>query len=92
MKQDIIKFSWVGSEGLYLDTPSVVEHKHMVIGRYGGNRTAGASKNEDGLFILQDPGENWEFVMLLDAHQIADSAELLVRTIRNMGNIHLQTL
>ncbi|AIQ56927.1 protein phosphatase 2C domain-containing protein [Paenibacillus borealis] len=81
MEREIFKFSWVGSDEMYLDHPATVTYKSMVIGRYGGNTAAGADKNEDGAYVLNEPGGSWEFVMLLDAHKTAESAELLVRTI-----------
>ncbi|QUL56246.1 protein phosphatase 2C domain-containing protein [Paenibacillus tritici] len=83
MEQGIHKFSWVGSDEMYLDHPTTYAHKSMVIGRYGGNTAAGADKNEDGAYVLSEPGGGWEWVMLLDAHHTAESAELLIRTIDN---------
>lgn len=75
-------FSWVGSEEKYLDYPATSTRNRMVIGRYGGNTMAGADKNEDGVYVISEPGGGWEFAMLLDAHNTAESAELLVRTIK----------
>lgn len=88
MVQEFDKFSWVGSDDMYSDHPITLTHKSMVIGRYGGNTAAGADKNEDGAYVLLEPGGGWEFTMLLDAHKTAESAELLVRTIdREAGEI-----
>lgn len=81
MEQEPFKFSWVGSEDMYLDQIVTAVYQCMVIGRYGGSTAAGADKNEDGAYVLNKPDGSWEFVMLLDAHQTAESAELLVRTI-----------
>ncbi|MEK5023577.1 protein phosphatase 2C domain-containing protein [Paenibacillus sp. FSL M7-1046] len=81
MERDKIKFSWVGSHAMYLDDPAAMNFGNMAIGCYGGNTAAGADKNEDGLFVLLDPDGSWEFVMLLDAHKTAESAELLVSTV-----------
>ncbi|MEK4854103.1 protein phosphatase 2C domain-containing protein [Paenibacillus sp. FSL H7-0756] len=81
MEQTWDKFSWVGSEELYLDHPATSRMNRMIIGRYGGNTAAGADKNEDGVYVLSQPDGGWEFAMLLDAHHTAESAELLVRTI-----------
>ncbi|WNS40850.1 protein phosphatase 2C domain-containing protein [Paenibacillus sp. MMS20-IR301] len=78
MGQGRFKFSWVGSEDMLLDTVLTTAHKSMVIGRYGGSTAAGAVKNEDGAYVLNEPEGSWEFVMLLDAHHTAESAELLV--------------
>lgn len=81
MGQTREQFSWVGSEERYLDHPITSTLNRMVIGRYGGNTAAGANKNEDGVYLSSEPGADWEFAMLLDAHNTAESAELLVRTI-----------
>lgn len=78
-KQD---FNWVGNEESFVDQPSTVELGNICIGRYGGNSSAGQYKNEDGCFILTDPEQDWEFVILLDAHTSAESAELIVETFR----------
>ncbi|WP_054939418.1 protein phosphatase 2C domain-containing protein [Paenibacillus ihuae] len=79
MGQRMGELSWVGSWERYLDHLKPSAFENMVIGRYGGNSLAGADKNEDGLFILIGPGRTWEFSMLLDAHNTAESAELLIR-------------
>ncbi|AIQ51279.1 protein phosphatase 2C domain-containing protein [Paenibacillus sp. FSL R7-0331] len=81
MEHEVFKFSWVGSDDMYLDDLSTVTYKSMVIGRYGGSTTAGADKNEDGVYVLNEPDGSWEFVMLLDAHKTAESADLLINTI-----------
>lgn len=81
MEHEVHTFSWVGSDEMYLDHPTTYAHKSMVIGRYGGNTAAGADKNEDGAYVLSEPGGGWEFAMLLDAHHTAESAELLIHTI-----------
>jgi hypothetical protein len=87
MEESTVKFSWVGSEVMYLDQPAVDAYGKLVAGRYGGNSAAGADKNEDGLFLLQDSRGGWEFVMLLDAHDSAESAELLVKTAEDEADI-----
>ncbi|MEK3762885.1 protein phosphatase 2C domain-containing protein [Paenibacillus sp. FSL P4-0338] len=81
MEQTWDKFSWLGSEERYLDHPATSTLNRMVIGRYGGNTAAGADKNEDGAYVLSESVGGWEFVMLLDAHNTAESAELLILTI-----------
>lgn len=86
MKPDIFMFSWVGSDEMYLNTPTTIKYKNIVIGRYGGNAAAGANKNEDGAFVLLEPNGNWEFAMLLDAHKTAESAELLIQTIDSLAD------
>ncbi|WEG13258.1 protein phosphatase 2C domain-containing protein [Pullulanibacillus sp. KACC 23026] len=75
------EFSWVGSQKHYIDELNVLEFSNnMVIGRFGGNSSAGQYKNEDGCLIWAD--EDWEFVILLDAHNTAQSAELIISTIK----------
>lgn len=71
-------FSWVGNQESLVDQPSIIELGNIVIGRYGGNSRAGQYKNEDGCFVMSDPQQDWEFVILLDAHNSAESAELIV--------------
>lgn len=48
------------------------------MGRYGGNSSAGQTKNEDGCIIWQT--DDWELAAILDAHKSAESAELVMRT------------
>lgn len=55
-------FSWIGSEKAYVDTIDV--------------RQVGQSKNEDGCLVMT--GTDWELTVLLDAHNSAESAELVV--------------
>lgn len=76
------KFSWVGSQKHYVDEISVLKvGEDIVLGRFGGNSTAGQYKNEDGCIIWCDDKEDWEFAILLDAHFTAESAELVTSTI-----------
>ncbi|MEK3795335.1 protein phosphatase 2C domain-containing protein [Paenibacillus sp. FSL R7-0204] len=83
MEHEVHTFSWVGSGERYLNHPVTCTLNRMVVGRYGGNTAAGADKNEDGVYVLSKPGGDWEFAMLLDAHNTAESAELLIRTINS---------
>lgn len=71
-------FSWVGSEDDFVDRPSVLQLKHIVVGRYGGNSDAGQSKNEDGCLVWFSREENWELAVVLDAHYSAESAEAVL--------------
>lgn len=73
-----IEFSWVGSQESFVDNISVEEFGSVAVGRYGGNSAAGQYKNEDGCLLLADALEDWEFVILLDAHNSAESAELIL--------------
>jgi hypothetical protein len=70
-KNEISKISWTGSVNNYLDQPSLENYEHIILGRYGGNKSAGAKKNEDGLLIWCNSNKDWEFVVLLDAHSSA---------------------
>lgn len=77
----MFNFSWVGSETHFVDLPHVQQFKNLTIGRFGGNSSAGQYKNEDGCIFWVNEEQNWEFVMILDAHNSAESAELVVETI-----------
>lgn len=70
---------WVGSHQGFVDTLSVQNQGKITIGRFGGNSSAGQTKNEDGCLVWQNEQEDWEFVILLDAHQTAESAELILQ-------------
>ncbi|WP_227394629.1 protein phosphatase 2C domain-containing protein [Jeotgalibacillus aurantiacus] len=72
------KVSWVGSEQPYLDQPDIQQIGDVKLARFGGSTAAGQTKNEDGCIVWTN-GE-WEFAMILDAHQTAESAELIVKT------------
>lgn len=72
------EFNWVGRQDSFIDKPNIFPFYHMVIGRYGGNSTAGQSKNEDGCLVWLNVKEDWEFVILLDAHNTSESAELII--------------
>ncbi|WP_456274589.1 protein phosphatase 2C domain-containing protein [Bacillus sp. AK031] len=50
----------------------------MVVGHFGGNSSEGQTKNEDGCLVWTSEKEDWEFAILLDAHDTAESAELIV--------------
>lgn len=73
--------SWVGSAQTFIDEPSVVQYKHINLGRLGGNSKTGQNKNEDGCLIWWSLEQNWEFIMLLDAHSSDDSAKLITHYI-----------
>ncbi len=67
---------WVGSERAYLDEPSCSQVGHIHVGRFGGNSSAGQTKNEDGCLVWN--GGDWELAMVLDAHKTASSAALIL--------------
>ncbi|MFC7373555.1 protein phosphatase 2C domain-containing protein [Fictibacillus iocasae] len=71
-------FSWVGSEETLLDSPAVTKAGCVTIGRYGGHTAAGAKKNEDGCLVWCNKEYEWEFTMILDAHNTAQSAEIVL--------------
>ncbi|MFS0822026.1 protein phosphatase 2C domain-containing protein [Bacillus sp. 1P02SD] len=72
-------FEWVGSQKNFVDTLSIHKQGKITIGRFGGNSSAGQTKNEDGCLVWQNDQEDWEFAILLDAHHTAESAELIVQ-------------
>lgn len=74
-------YDWVGSQEDFVDDISVVKLNHIVLGRFGGNSSAGQDKNEDGCIVWINTDLGYEFSVLLDAHQTAESAELVVSTI-----------
>lgn len=79
MNNDINDLSWVGSERNFVDDPDVTQIQHIVVGRYGGNSSAGQYKNEDGCLVWANEKEDWEFVIILDAHKTAKSAEVVLK-------------
>jgi hypothetical protein len=72
---------WLGREAMYLDAPHLTLCGDMLIGCYGGNRRAGANKNEDGAFALCAEDMSWHFAALCDAHVSSQSAELVLRAL-----------
>ncbi|MBT2679323.1 protein phosphatase 2C domain-containing protein [Bacillus sp. ISL-35] len=72
------EFSWVGSQENFIDQPHTLQLGKVVIGRYGGNSSAGQYKNEDGCLVWIDEQQDWEFAMILDAHNTSESAELII--------------
>ena len=79
-------FSWIGSEEDFVDERDVRWVNRVAVGRFGGNSSAGQTKNEDGCIVWQ--AKDWEFAAILDAHKSAESAELVIRTIE----YHKETL
>ncbi len=78
MATSMSEFSWVGSENNLVDQLHIHTINHITLGRFGGNSIAGQYKNEDGSLIWVDDKQDWEFVVLLDAHNSAESAELVI--------------
>lgn len=71
-------FRWIGSDSAYVDQAKVLQIDQVVVGRFGGNSAAGQTKNEDGCLMWVHEKGDWEFIMILDAHNTAQSAELVV--------------
>ncbi|MCH7323433.1 protein phosphatase 2C domain-containing protein [Solibacillus sp. MA9] len=78
MYNNIKDFSWVGSQENFVDRENTQYVNHIIVGRYGGNSNAGQYKNEDGCLVWLNENEDWEFVIILDAHNTAESAEKIV--------------
>ncbi|MEL3971431.1 protein phosphatase 2C domain-containing protein [Rossellomorea oryzaecorticis] len=76
------EFSWAGSQEHYVDQVQVKSINDIVVGLFGGNSSAGQFKNEDGCLVWSSPGE-WEFVIILDGHDTAESVELVLETLEN---------
>ncbi|MEH7237197.1 protein phosphatase 2C domain-containing protein [Bacillus sp. JJ1562] len=72
-------YHWVGSQESFVDTLSILKQEKIIIGRFGGNFSAGQTKNEDGCLVWHNQKEDWEFVILLDAHHTTESAELILQ-------------
>lgn len=81
MEKTCEDFSWVGSNKHFVDEPDVQKIEGVTIGRFGGNSSAGQFKNEDACLVWIDGAANWEFVMLLDAHNTAESAEIVLAQV-----------
>jgi len=80
-----IEYSWVGSEKHFVDEINVHSLGHVVLGRLGGNSAPNRKvKNEDGCMVLLNKELDVEFVVVLDAHKTAESAELVVKTIQSI--------
>ncbi|ETP67105.1 protein phosphatase 2C domain-containing protein [Planococcus glaciei] len=81
MEKAAESFSWVGSRDNFVDRPHVFSMDHLTVGRFGGNSSAGQYKNEDGCLVWMNAQTGWEFVLLLDAHNTAESAEKVLKQV-----------
>ncbi|WP_078547710.1 hypothetical protein [Litchfieldia alkalitelluris] len=45
------EYSWVGNQETFIDKINIQKVGHSVIGRFGGNSSAGQHKNEDGCIV-----------------------------------------
>ncbi|WNF24854.1 protein phosphatase 2C domain-containing protein [Mesobacillus jeotgali] len=86
------EFCWVGNQEHFVDQPDVSQIGKIVVGRYGGNSRAGQYKNEDGCLVWFNEQQDWEFTILLDAHNTAESAELIIKQIESAELEIKQTL
>ena len=81
MKKIKSEFRWIGSDSNFVDLLDVQVMDGVVLGRFGGNSSAGQYKNEDACLVWKDRAEDWEFVMLLDAHNSAQSAVAVLKQV-----------
>lgn len=72
---------WIGSESDFVDHIDTQDIDGVSLGRFGGNSSAGQYKNEDACLIWKDAAQDVEFVMLLDAHNTAQSADILLTQV-----------
>jgi len=77
---------WIGSEETFVDQLDMQQIGPVAVGRFGGNSTAGQTKNEDGCMVWANAIADWEFAVLFDAHQTAESAELVSAEIVRLEN------
>jgi len=77
------EFCWVGSQESFVDKENIKYIDYVLVGRYGGNSNAGQYKNEDGCLIWVNKNEDWDFVIILDAHNTAESAEKVLELFEN---------
>jgi hypothetical protein len=80
-ESELIRYRWLGGEAMHLDEVSVDTCGQVVIGCYGGSTTAGAEKNEDGALVWCAADGSWEFALLLDSHDTAESAALVIEAV-----------
>ncbi len=84
------QLSWVGNESAFVDQIDIQTIGHVAVGRFGGCSRAGQTKNEDGCLIWL--GDDWEFTLVLDAHDTAESASAVVRQMTRHQQEIEQTL
>ncbi|WP_214720825.1 protein phosphatase 2C domain-containing protein [Exiguobacterium sp. s192] len=85
-----VQLSWVGNESAFVDQMDIQTIGPVAVGRFGGCSRAGQTKNEDGCLIWL--GDDWEFTLVLDAHDTAESAIAVVRQITRHQEEIEQTL
>lgn len=72
---------WIGTNAPHLDKPWVGQNGRIVLGLFGGDRSAGARTNEDAALVRCADDGTWEFAVLADAHGSAASAALVLAAI-----------
>ncbi|MGF2616513.1 protein phosphatase 2C domain-containing protein [Rossellomorea vietnamensis] len=77
----IKEYKWTGSEKHFVDEIHLKEIEGVIVGHFGGNSASGQTKNEDGCLVWVDKKRDWEFALLLDAHNTAQSAEMVIKEI-----------
>ncbi|WP_205536268.1 protein phosphatase 2C domain-containing protein [Paenisporosarcina cavernae] len=78
MKNKECKMSWVGSREHFVDQVDVQQINHVLVGRFGGNSSAGQYKNEDACIVWLNEVHDWETVVVMDAHNSSESAEIIL--------------
>ncbi|WP_326122803.1 protein phosphatase 2C domain-containing protein [Metasolibacillus meyeri] len=73
------EFSWYGEQKNFVDKINIHHIGPVYIGRFGGNSSAGQYKNEDGCLVWVDEEKNWEFTAILDAHNSAESIQVILQ-------------
>jgi serine/threonine protein phosphatase PrpC len=86
------EYKWTGSESHFVDQICIRDVDRAVVGHFGGNSSAGQYKNEDGCLLWIDEEKDWEFAILLDAHNTAQSAELVIEEIHRQREAILSFL
>lgn len=86
------QFSWVGNQAHYVDQIDVRTIEQLYIGRFGGNSTSGQYKNEDACLVWVDTEGDWEFAIVLDAHQSSESADAVINLLTQHESILVSLL
>ncbi len=92
-------YIWNGKDRNYVDEIHIETLVDLIIGHFGGNSIAGQYKNEDGCMVYSDKENDWEFSIIMDAHNSSESITLLqkyihknMKDISNILNIEIEQL
>ncbi|MCT6923012.1 hypothetical protein [Metasolibacillus sp.] len=77
MRDGVNEFSWCGDQENFVDIINIHHIDSIRIGRFGGNAYAGQYKNEDGCLVWVDEENEWEFAVILDAHNSTESIHVI---------------